>query len=99
MSKWSDHDDKTLEHLKQVFWDDWNFGTGEQASFDAVGEIEEEIERRKTLSFVGSGITMHAADSPPPKPKEGACYWDTDKKMMRVFDGTQWHDITGPIGP
>lgn len=30
-----------------MLWDDWNFGTGDQKSFDMLQEVANELERRQ----------------------------------------------------
>ena len=99
MSKWSNHTEKELERFKQIFWDDWNFGSGSQESYDALREIEEELEQRKQwLGSVGQGVTWHAANMPPPTPRAGDCFYNTDDDHAYIYDGQDWVVFSGP-GP
>lgn len=40
--------DKDLEHVSQVLWDDWNFGSGSDRSYNLLQFAIKEVQRRKS---------------------------------------------------
>ena len=86
--------DEELQHLKEISWDDWNFGSGKKLSLEIVEKVEEEQERRK--NDVGGRLNWHQADCPPSSPVEGDAFYDTSSNNAYVFDGSNWVQFGGP---
>ena len=85
--------DEELQHLKEISWDDWNFGSGKKLSLELVNQIEEEQERRKTTL---SPLNWHEADKQPENPKRGDAYFDTKTETAWMYDGGHWCQFSGP---
>jgi hypothetical protein len=91
LDKLSDDD---LQHLKELNWDDWNFGSGKKTSLELVEQIEEEQEQRKHLSLQ-KGLVWHAPDSPPQTPIAGDAYFKTADNTAWLYDGNGWVQFAG----
>lgn len=61
----------------------------------SLREIPTQAAIEQYVDSVTSGLTWHAADSPPNIPSKGDAFHNTSDNSMHVFDGKSWIKVGG----